>query len=75
MAKRMYISSHLSSLDTPGAMLEEDYRQSVYEGRLCSEELIRAFQNVTKEDVAAAFANLKLKITAILGPGGNDVRE
>ena len=75
MAKRMYISSHLSSLDTPGAMLEEDYRQSVYEGRLCSEELIRAFQKVTKEDIAAAFANLKLKITAILGPGGNDVRE
>ena len=75
LARRMYISSHLSALDTPGAMLEEDYRRAVFKGRRTTEELIEAFHKADRDTIAEAFADVTLKTTAIVGPGGNDVRE
>ncbi len=72
ISKCMYISNLISSYDSPGAVLSEDYRLSVCQYSLPREKLLEEFERVGKEDVVRSFQNVVLRAAAIVGPGGEN---
>lgn len=70
-AKRMTISGLRISEDIPSAILSSDYRRVLNPRTMTIEQRIRKYQSITKEEIAEAFANLKLCTVAVLREGGS----
>lgn len=65
-ARRMYISSWRSSLDSVKSILWDDYRSVILNRQDSIADMIHAFEKVSREQIAEAFSSVQLKSVYLL---------